>query len=181
MANSSAPPPYFAAPPDLWIPIPNTSHRLPLTWGHVRVMLSRFYAFFGRTQRSPLQNWNVIEPVQHIEQVKSQRDVWRFSRPLEASWNHINPLRYRINFQHWGVFVADIAKEKVEKILQKPKRWKYWFLGGIHELSRIGKAAAYRFYKWMAEDIKKGTGLKLVGTTEMTDREISTEGKGSYI
>lgn len=55
MANSWSPPPYFSSPPDLWIPIPNTPHRLPLTWEHIRAIrrLARFFArLYDRTQRS---------------------------------------------------------------------------------------------------------------------------------
>lgn len=53
MVNS--PPPYFSSPPDIWIPIPNTSHRLPLTWEHTRAIsrLARFFAgLYSRTQRN---------------------------------------------------------------------------------------------------------------------------------
>src|SRR5438045_7990744 len=77
----------------------------------------RFGSFApGQTQSaiSPIASTassTTVEPdfdVQNTEQVKSQRDVWRLSRPLEALWNNINPLRYRTNFQHWGVFVSDL-------------------------------------------------------------------------
>ena len=58
MANSttsSSPPPYFSSPPDVWIPIPNTLHRLPLTWEHTRAIqkLAKFFAgLYYQTQRS---------------------------------------------------------------------------------------------------------------------------------
>ena len=44
--STSSPPPYFSSPPDVWIPIPNTPYRLPLTWTHTRAIqrLSRFFA-----------------------------------------------------------------------------------------------------------------------------------------
>src|SRR5947207_12162602 len=43
----SAPPPYFSNPPDLWIPIPNTSHGLPMTWQHTKAV-RKLARFFGR-------------------------------------------------------------------------------------------------------------------------------------
>ena len=51
----SSPPPYFANPPDLLIPIPNTNYRLPLTWQHVKAIeqLARFFArLYAGVQRS---------------------------------------------------------------------------------------------------------------------------------
>ena len=50
-----SPPPYFSAPPDLWISIPNTTHRLPLTWQHTKAIqrLGRFFArLYLRVQQS---------------------------------------------------------------------------------------------------------------------------------
>jgi hypothetical protein len=51
----SSPPPYFSSEPDLWIPIPNTTHRLPLTWEHTKAIarLARFFArLYSRVQRT---------------------------------------------------------------------------------------------------------------------------------
>jgi hypothetical protein len=58
LMGDSSPPPYFSSPPDLWIPIPNTSCRLPLTWKHTSAIskLSRFFArLYVRTQQSQEQ------------------------------------------------------------------------------------------------------------------------------
>jgi hypothetical protein len=55
----SAAPPYLASPPDLWIPIPNTRERLPLTWDHTRAIqrLARFFAkLFFRVQQTEEQD-----------------------------------------------------------------------------------------------------------------------------
>jgi hypothetical protein len=55
---NSSPPPYFSTPPDLWIPIPNTSHGLPLTWQHTKAVrkLARFFArLYSSEQRTPGQ------------------------------------------------------------------------------------------------------------------------------
>jgi hypothetical protein len=57
MTNDS-PVPFFSEPPDLWIPIPNTTHRLPLTWEHTKAIrrLARFFAgLYTRTQQSEEQ------------------------------------------------------------------------------------------------------------------------------
>lgn len=54
MTNDS-PPAVFAETPNLWIPIPNTSKWLPLTWEHTHAirLLSRFFAgLYLRTQQS---------------------------------------------------------------------------------------------------------------------------------
>jgi hypothetical protein len=56
MTTSSSPPPYFSGRPDLWIPIPNTRYRLPLTWEHTRAIqrLSRFFGrLYSRAEKSP--------------------------------------------------------------------------------------------------------------------------------
>ena len=46
MTTSFSQPLLFSGTPDLWIPIPNTLHRLPLTWKHMKAIqrLSRFFA-----------------------------------------------------------------------------------------------------------------------------------------
>ena len=55
-ASTSSPPPYFSSPPDLWILIPNTLYRLPLTWED-SIAIYKFAKCFARlyltTQQSP--------------------------------------------------------------------------------------------------------------------------------
>ena len=51
----SSPPPYFSSEPDVWIPIPNTTYRLPLTWEHTKAIqrLARFFArLYSRVQET---------------------------------------------------------------------------------------------------------------------------------
>jgi len=55
LKTMSSPPPYFSAEPDVWIPIPNTSYRLPLTWEHTKAIqrLARFFArLYARVQQT---------------------------------------------------------------------------------------------------------------------------------
>jgi len=47
-------PPYLQAQPDLQIPIPNTHHRLPLSWSHV-IAIRKLMRFFGRIYRQMQQ------------------------------------------------------------------------------------------------------------------------------
>jgi hypothetical protein len=75
------------------------------------------------------------------------RDVWRFTLPLDAKWNYLNPLRDNPTFQHWGVIVADVDKDIIDKAISHRKRLKRlgrWCLGVIHELKRIGRDSAYQ-------------------------------------
>ena len=56
MTMSSSTPPFFSGAPNLTIPIPNTRHRLPLTWEHAKAIqrLSRFFArLYARAGRTP--------------------------------------------------------------------------------------------------------------------------------
>jgi hypothetical protein len=77
-----------------------------------------------------------------------ERDVLRFTVPLTAMWNKLNPLRNNTTFQHWGVVVADFGKEVVDTVMRNRKELKKkkrgWCLGVVHELSRVGRQSAYR-------------------------------------
>jgi hypothetical protein len=58
MTNDS-PAPFFNEPPDIWVPIPNTSQGLPLTWEHTKAIrqLARFFGgLYARTQQSEEQS-----------------------------------------------------------------------------------------------------------------------------
>jgi hypothetical protein len=108
------------------------------------------------------------------------RDVWRFTCPLNATWNLLNPFRNNTTFQHWGVAVADVGKDIAElamKHRKEPKGKKRgWGLGFIHELSRVGRQSGYRVYKWMSNAVKSGWKLLCVGKTSLTDDEILSKG-----
>src|ERR1700737_2092778 len=80
--------------------------------------------------------------------VNAVRDVWRFTRPITAAWNNLNPLRNNPTVQHWGVLVADVDKDTMEKAVshrkELKKKRKGWGLGAIHELKRVGRQSAYQ-------------------------------------
>lgn len=107
------------------------------------------------------------------------RDVWRFTLPLDAKWNYLNPLRDNPTFQHWGVIVADVDKDIIDKAISHRKRLKRlgrWCLGVIHELKRIGRDSAYQVRKWISNTIKKGFGITRVGQTSFKNTEIAAKG-----
>jgi hypothetical protein len=108
------------------------------------------------------------------------RDVWRFTSPLKAGWNRLNPLRNNPKFQHWGVVVADMGKDVVEGVMKHRKEFKKEKrgrgMGFIHELSRVGRQSAYRVYKWMSNAVKAGCQLMCVGKTRLKDDEILVKG-----
>ena len=108
------------------------------------------------------------------------RDVWRFTHPLTAAWNRINPLRNNPTVQHWGVLVAETDRETVETTInyrkELKKKRKGWGLGVIHELARVGKLSAYRVSKWMSNMIKKGFKLMRVGKTDLKNEQILSKG-----
>ena len=108
------------------------------------------------------------------------RDVWRFTHPLTAAWNRINPLRNNPSVQHWGVLVAETDRETVETARnhrkELKKKRKGWGLGVIHELARVGKLSAYRVSKWMSNMIKKGFKLMRVGKTDLKNEQILSKG-----
>lgn len=86
-----------------------------------------------------------------------------------------------VKSEHWGVFIANVTRERMEKLSCKLSNYKRlnYLLEGIHELNWVGKAAAYRFYKWMSNDFRKGTGLKFVGKTNTIEDQISLEGSAT--
>jgi hypothetical protein len=107
------------------------------------------------------------------------RDVWRFTLPLDAKWNYLNPLRDNPTFQHWGVIVADVDKDIIDRAISHRKRLKRlgrWCLGVIHELKRIGRDSAYQIRKWISNTIKKGFGITRVGQTALKNTEIAAKG-----
>lgn len=110
----------------------------------------------------------------------SIRDVWRFTHPLTAAWNNLNPLRDNPALQHWGVLVSDIDNKMLEAAVQHRKelrkKKKGWGLGIIHELNRVGKQSAYRVYKWMSNAIKGGYRFIRVGKTKLNNDEILSKG-----
>lgn len=126
----------------------------------------------------------VLERIEEIERKAasdeaSLRDVWRFTHPLDAKWNYLNPLRANPSFQHWGVIVADVEKGILETVLSQRKWLKKmgrWCLGMIHELKRIGRDSAYQVRKWISNTIKKGFGITRVGQTALQNNEIAAKG-----
>jgi hypothetical protein len=53
--QSASPPPYYSNAPDIWIPIPNTPYRLPLTWDHtfaIQLLCPFFARLYSRVQET---------------------------------------------------------------------------------------------------------------------------------
>ena len=96
-----SPPPYFSSPPDVWIPIPNTPYRLPLTWEHTRAIqvLSRFFArLFLRVQE--------LEDTSGLEKYRS----WMITLfQMTASIHEGNPRAH----PSWGFFGTGLMVELV--------------------------------------------------------------------
>ena len=146
---------------------------------HIAVFLRLFYHEKDSQLRikSTVVRNRIEEATANAEAI--MRDVWRFTLPLDAKWNYLNPLRDNRTFQHWGVIVADVDEDIIETVLSHRKRLKRlgrWCLGVIHELKRIGRDSAYQVRKWISNTIKKGFGITRVGQTALKNTEIAAKG-----
>lgn len=145
-----------------------------------------YYCLLQGDKESPNCTQNTLDKV--LESISALgkkadntiRDVWRFTRPLTAAWNILNPIRNNPSVQHWGVLVADVDQNMMKSTVchrKELKKHKGWGLGVIHELSRVGRQSAYRVYKWMSNAIKGGYHFMHVGQTRLKNDEILSKGK----